>query len=67
MSGFSLNGVYRAPIGTTNREASYSWCKSNGVMIMLNLLTMRELGNTFQLRRTPSLSSISPHCSFNAS
>lgn len=30
-------------------------------------ITMRELGNTFQLMRTPSLSSISLHCSFCAS
>lgn len=29
--------------------------------------TMRELGNTFQLRRRPSRSSTSEYCSFNAS
>ncbi len=38
------------------------------VYILLGLvLTIRELGNTFQLMRMPSLSSISPHCSFTAS
>lgn len=42
-------------------------CQISGYVYLRYSLTMRELGKTFQLRRIPSLSSISPHCSFNAS
>jgi hypothetical protein len=67
VSVFSFKGVYRAPMGTTRREAS---CSSGQRLVIRTLLagrTMRELGNVFQLRRIPSRSSTSLHWSFNAS
>lgn len=69
VSGFSFNGVYNAPIGTTRRDASYDRMNevSNVKRKAFETLTMRELGNTFQLNRTPSLSSTSLHCSFRVS
>lgn len=82
VSGFSLRGVYRAPMGTAKCQ---NLAKQDGLRthqrvstLPINTLerlgamtrgrhTMRELGKVFQLSLTPSWSSMSLHCSFNAS
>ena len=63
----SFKGVYSAPMGTTSRDASYIEMSIWATRGRGEVHTMRELGKVFQLRRTPSRSSISPHDSFMAS
>lgn len=64
-------------MGTTSREASFLCCQravcchSIALRLLSGVLracrTMRELGSVFQLRRTPSVSSIWLHWSLRAS
>lgn len=67
VSGFSLRGVYKAPIGTTSREASFEFFSANQGLEGQDSSTIRELGKVFQLSLIPSRSSTSLHESLRAS